>query len=425
MNKISSLRTLPPAGPPLPLSSLFKAFISSLGASKTEEKLHVQLKQYFNSEYAALTDSGRSGLSLALVALHKLYSSKEQEARNEVLIPAYVSYSVPSAVVHAGFKVRLYDIDPLTLTPDYESMRNAVSDKTVAIVICHQFGLPFDGAQAKEIAQEFGTYLLDDAAQAMGGTVKGKYAGCMGDIGLFSLSRGKPLTSVEGGILLTNSQAIASSLKISKEELYKGADKGKISKLLHDIPTMIKAVALYLLRRPILYSIPASLPFLNIGASIFEPDFPDGEMSPYRMGLTLAGIPLLSDANRKRNQWAEKYNNFVNNHEGLLSIPAQNESKTVYLRYPLISAQGKEKYIQKIMSHDNGNTAKKLGISRGFPLALYAVETLKPHLVEINGNPQELYKGATYLAENLITLPTHDQVTENDFATITNFFTQI
>ncbi len=410
------LRTLPPAGPPLPFSSLIKSLKTRLENNDIENSLTKALEKYFGIPHVVSTDSGRSGLSLALLALHSLFSDKEKTQRTEVLIPAYVSYSVPSAVVHAGFKVRLYDVNPVSLSPDLSSMQKALSENTVAIVLCHQFGIVFDTEKAKEMAHAVGAFVVDDAAQAMGGMIDKEYAACMGDIGLFSLSRGKPLTAVEGGLLLTANEQIAKALFTVKEKLY-GEHSQK--SLTSELAPIIKSFALYVLRRPHFYSIPASMPWLNIGASIFEPDFHDGPMSPYRMALCLASLPLLENANDLRRKMATRYSELLANHPELQSFSINPKAKNIYLRYPVLPREGTESLTQKIMQDANGLRAKKLGISRGFPKALHQVDDIKPFLAK---DHEEIFSGAEYLAKNLITLPCHDQVSENDFKQIMQIF---
>ncbi len=411
-------RTLPPAGPPLPLESILKSLLAT-DKNDIYQCLHSEITQYFKVKNAVFTDSGRSGLALSLLALQNCLDDEEKKKKVEVLIPAYVSYSVPSAVVHAGFKIRLYDIDQNTLEPDYASMQSACSEKTLAIVICHQFGLVFDATLAKKIADENNTFLIDDAAQAMGGMFDGNFAGTMGDVGLFSLSRGKPLTAVEGGIVLTNSPEINESLQVVSKELYASSTPSKKQLIVQDLKNIIKSFALYFLRRPTLYSIPASMPFLNIGASIFEPNFFDGAMSPYRMRLCSQNLPLLENANSLRRKWGERYTYIFEKQDNLRTIAQAKNSKNIFLRYPLLPKLGSEKKFQSILTHNNGLSAKKLGISRGFPLALYAVKELQDYLIQTK-NSDISFAGAKYLAENLITLPTHDQVSESDFESITH-----
>jgi dTDP-4-amino-4,6-dideoxygalactose transaminase len=371
-----------------------------------EETLRNRLGERFGMRHVHLADTGRAALAIALLAL-----SRMRPKRNEVLIPAYVSFSVPSAVVNAGFKIRLYDVNPEDLTPDYASMRKTASERTLAVIVCHQFGLPFDPAPAAALCRNCGAALIDDAAQAMGGKVKGIFAGCLGDVGMFSLSRGKPLTAVDGGILLTNNDGIAQKIAEVSANLSGSAS---------DATQIIKAAALLFLRRPIFYTLPASLPQLNIGASVFDPSFQSAPISPFRAGLALAALRSLDSANASRAHTAERYLREFANIPFVRPIPPQPESASVYLRFPMLPKPDGVERIQTLMREKGGHLVKRLGVSPGFPLPLNAIPALRPHLAKAECP----LPGARLLAENLITLPTHDQVREKDIVAITRLLSK-
>jgi dTDP-4-amino-4,6-dideoxygalactose transaminase len=163
------------------------------------EELRHAIQDKFGARHVFFATSGRAGLSAGLTALRRL-----NPERDEVLLPAYTSFSVPSAVVNAGLKVSLYDLNPETLAPDMASLERAMSPRTLCVVACHLFGYPVDLEPLRELCRVSGAALFDDAAQAMGASIDGKLVGTMGDVGLFSLSRGKNMTAVDGGIVLTD-----------------------------------------------------------------------------------------------------------------------------------------------------------------------------------------------------------------------------
>ncbi len=429
----SPWRTLPPAGAPLPLSNAIRSLAAPLRAELTEKQLCAKLARLFQVQHVQLSHSGRSALSRILKALHKCYPLAEQKERTQVLIPAYVSYSVPSAVVQAGFQVRLYDIDPHTLGPDLDSVQKALSEKTLAVVLCHQFGLVYDGAPLLRMAQEKGTFMVDDAAQVMGGMMGKDYAGTMGHVGLFSLSRGKAVTAVEGGIILvprgSESTRIEQALQQEQHDEFSSAIAAQQSPqqlALSSGKTFLKALALLLLRHPLLYTLPASLPWLQIGASIFEPHFPQGAMCPFSMGLCSQALALMEQSHGKRRSKAALYGNILQKNSSLRPIPPLSHTRPVYVRYPLLPSPGKEACIQEILQHDAGRTAKRLGISRGFPSALCAVPPLQPHMTQEDiRQGAAAFAGAQHAAQHLITLPTHDSVRRQDVDNINLFLTHM
>lgn len=121
-----------------------------------------------------------------------------------MVIPAYTCFSVPSAVVKAGLDVALCDLDASTFDFDYRLLEAAVNEKTLCVIPSHLFGIPSEMDRVNAICREKGVYVVEDAAQAMRGPTKGKL-GTLGDVGFFSLGRGKNITCGSGGIIVTNS----------------------------------------------------------------------------------------------------------------------------------------------------------------------------------------------------------------------------
>ena len=93
---------------------------------------------------------------------------------------------------------------------DYQKLSGIDFTKVLCIVSSNLYGIPDHLVRLEQIASEHGIFLIDDAAQCMGGRVDGKFSGTFGDAGLYSLGMGKNITSIEGGIIVTNSDDMAS-----------------------------------------------------------------------------------------------------------------------------------------------------------------------------------------------------------------------
>jgi dTDP-4-amino-4,6-dideoxygalactose transaminase len=308
--------------------------------------------------------------------------------RNEVLVPAYTSFSVPSSVVKAGLKVSLYDLDPGTLSPDLKSLKKALSPATLAVVVCHLYGYPCEMDGIISAVRNSGAYLIDDAAQAMGATYRGKAIGTFGDAGLFSLSRGKNITTVDGGIVITDSDTLATAMTKVKLE-----NTGRLQTLV----LLMKALLYNILLRPTFYWLPQKLPFLKIGQSLFSPDFPMQKYTASQAAIGRRMLQKLDGINHKRRAIAQRFKaGFqANGPEKLFSWLEDNEP--VFLRFPVIGG------------NKQPGTEKGLGIVRSYPTSLDKIEGLKPHLVSTGEFP-----GAMALANRILTLPTHRYVTPED-----------
>lgn len=374
-----TMRALAPSGVPFTVADIVHGLLAGLDGERGTARFCEQINRRFGQKHVFLYSSGRGAISAGLHAVHQLNPD-----RDEVLIPAYTSFSVPSAVVQAGFKVRLYDVDPQTMSPDLESLEAAVSDKSLCILVCHLFGCSADMDPVEAIADKHGVLLFDDAAQSMGATYNGREVGTMGDLGLYSLSRGKNISAVDGGILVTNDDKLAAELAeaIPPQPSAKGV-----------IKLGIMALALCFLMHPRLYWIPNSLPFLKLGESHFDPDFEVTGLTAFQAGLGARMLRRLERINLSRKAIAKKWMARLTGR----TFPTLIEgSESVWLRLPLLDS-----------STDMART--EFGVVPSYPTGLHEIKGLKPYLA---GDGE--FPGAEQIARSLVTLPTQGYVTDED-----------
>lgn len=379
-------RSLPPSGVRIRLADILSGCQAALQRESALHCFQDEICQYFGVHHALLVSSGRAALSVLLSALQMQYPDK-----SEVALPAYTSFSVPSAVVNAGLRVALYDLDEATLSPNLQSLRDSLSDKTLCIVVCHLFGYPCDMDAIREIASIKGIPVIDDAAQAMGARYKGAYAGTMGTAGIFSLSRGKNITTVDGGIIVTDDDSLAATLQKINLPQPSGTDS---------IIVCLKAVLLSILLHPRVYWVPQRLPFLHIGASIFNPRFEKQKLTAFQAGLGRKMLGRLTEINRGRKRIAdalrsrlEDAGNFVCQVDG---------AEPVYLRLPVLGDK------------DVKREKPELGVVRSYPFPLDFVTSLRPYLITLGKG----YPVSQMLASSIMTLPTHEFVKDSDINTI-------
>jgi perosamine synthetase len=121
-----------------------------------------------------------------------------------VIVPAYTFVATANAVRMTGATPVFVDIDIHTLCIDHVLIEAAVTERTVAIMPVHAFGLCADMATIKQVAHKHKLMVIEDAACALGSSTGGKMAGSMGDMGCFSFHGRKIITSGEGGMVVTN-----------------------------------------------------------------------------------------------------------------------------------------------------------------------------------------------------------------------------
>ena len=119
-------RTLPPAASPIYPRDILSGIKRGFSGKKELNRFESELKEYFGVKHCFLVSSGKAALTLILQALKDMHPE-----RNEVLIPAFTCYSVPSAIVRAGLKVRLCDIKPDTI--DFDQLDKILAQSKLSI----------------------------------------------------------------------------------------------------------------------------------------------------------------------------------------------------------------------------------------------------------------------------------------------------
>ncbi len=165
--------------------------------SKTE-RFERLVEEKVGTKHALAVNSGTSALIAALVAAGVGPGA-------EVIVPAYTFFASVSAVVVAKAIPVIVEIDE-TLTLDPAAVEAAITPRTKAIMTVHMLGLPSRMDELQAVARRHGLLLIEDTAQAFGGTYKGKYLGTIGDLGCVSLDAYKVIGTGEGGLVLTDDE---------------------------------------------------------------------------------------------------------------------------------------------------------------------------------------------------------------------------
>ncbi len=189
----SKIRAILSAEEPEPNAGVFFRYYNS--RSKTEE-FERCFAAHVGSKHALAVNSGTSALIASLVAAGV-------GPGDEVIVPAYTFFASVSAVVVAKAIPIIVDIDE-TLTISPQAFEQAITPRTKAVIPVHMLGLPARMDVIMDIAREHKLVVIEDAAQACGGTYRGKYLGTWGDFGCISLDAYKVIGSGEGGVVLTD-----------------------------------------------------------------------------------------------------------------------------------------------------------------------------------------------------------------------------
>jgi dTDP-4-amino-4,6-dideoxygalactose transaminase len=162
--------------------------------------LEKEFAAYSKADYALATSSGTAALIASVLALGL-------KPGDEIIVPAYTFVASYSSVIFPGIVPVLAEIDEsLTLDPD--DIEHRITPRTRAIMPVHMLGNPCDMDRIMGIARKHNLLVLEDCCQAAGASYKGKKVGTIGNIGAFSLNIFKTINSGDGGLVVTNDQAL-------------------------------------------------------------------------------------------------------------------------------------------------------------------------------------------------------------------------
>lgn len=192
-------------------SGVLSGFLGSWGkkfyGGPEVRALEEQWASYFGVKHAISVNSATSGLYAAVGAIGVAPG-------DEVIVsPFTMSASATAALVFNGVPV-FADIEEQYFCLDPASVEERITERTKAIIVVDIFGQPYDADAINEIARRHNLLVIEDASQAPGARYKERFAGTLGDIGVFSLNCHKHIQSGEGGVVVTNDDRLADRVRL-------------------------------------------------------------------------------------------------------------------------------------------------------------------------------------------------------------------
>ena len=154
---------------------------------------------YVGAKYAVAISNGTS-------ALHAACFAAGIQAGDEVITTPLTFAASSNCVLYCGGTPVFADVDPKTYNIDPEDIRRKITDKTKAIIAVHLAGQPCDMDEIHKIAKEHDLLVIEDGAHALGSVYKGKKIGTLSDMTTFSFHPVKPITTGEGGMIVTDNK---------------------------------------------------------------------------------------------------------------------------------------------------------------------------------------------------------------------------
>ncbi len=331
-----------------------------------------------------LYQSGTAALAAALQGCRQLGSG-----RDEVILPGYACPDLLSAVIHAGARPVLVDLEANGHGYDLQRLEQRIGERTLAVISVRFLGLTEDIDALKRLCHASGARLILDSAQWFPCTASdGDWPA---DCHILSFGRGKPVNLLHGGAVICRDERLHQALPIGRPSPADGKPAWR---------HRVKLRAYNLAINPWVYGLVSRLPGLHVGETVYHPLEALEGMSQYHRRLLTANIRKYRQSNRV----AQHYRRLM------ASLPAGNwrdmadqsapDALPPLLRYPLL--------IQDATARDRILTAgNRLGLSALYRKPLPEIPGVRPLLDDVPELPN-----AGRLAAQLVTLPTHEDITE-------------
>jgi perosamine synthetase len=170
------------------------------------EQFENRIAGYVGAAHAVAVNSGTSALHLCIRALGI-------GEGDEVIVPSFTFIAVANAVRYERATPVFVDIEPRRLNLDPNRIEEAITSRTKAIIVVHTFGCPADMEEILAIARKHHLYVIEDACEALGAEYKSRRAGGLADAGVFGFYPNKQITTGEGGVVVTQSERLAATIR--------------------------------------------------------------------------------------------------------------------------------------------------------------------------------------------------------------------
>jgi len=333
-----------------------------------------------------LYQSGTAALSAAILTCIKL--SNLPARVTEIIIPAYACPDLVSAILYAGAKPVLVDLQPNSPHLSISQIKKNITDNTVAVIAVNFLGIPEQVTQIRQVCNEHGLFLIIDSAQWFPKTADTRP--WAGDFNIISFGRGKPVNILSGGAVLTTQADFFNALPDSTTDdisIIKGTLK------------LLKIILYNLAIQPYFYGFFARLPGLNIGDTRFKPLNRISTIDPQYRRLIKSNIRKYQHQNSCSWEIHNKLKTISS--QILVDLLPDNatEENTVLLRYPILikNRSIRDKFFRQ---------TKDYGVSIFYPRPLNEISGLEGIL------DSQSFPRANEFSDHLVTLPTHEHVDE-------------
>ncbi len=346
------------------------------------------VKKRFRPFDAFFFNSGAESLAAAILSTISYRGIDSPE----VILSAYSCPELVSAILYAGAKPILVDLEYQRPWINISDLENKINKNTVAVIAVNLFGIAEQLEKISKICNKHEIILIEDSAQSFPRIIDDRF--WKGDFIVLSFGRGKPISTLGGGALLCKNPALIKKLPEEKGN----TEKGPMSEW---VGYRLKIFLYNLLLHPGLYFIPNSLPFLKLGETRFKPLRSIKPMAEENRSILDANIDkYIKTRDNENQQWLFE----IISESKLIDLPcacSDSNNTSTLLRYPVLAASCEQRDDVYDMLNRMG-----LGVSKMYQKPLNKIQGLEEIFKQ-----QGEFPNAKNFSETLLTFPTHKGLT--------------
>ncbi|MFP4546692.1 MAG: aminotransferase class V-fold PLP-dependent enzyme [Fidelibacterota bacterium] len=379
---------MPTAGTPFTFSDIIAAKLGFFSSDRTIKDFEEQLSGYFNTNHVALVNSGTTA---CYILLEYLKSQRKNAQQTEIIMTNYTAPSLILPIKKAGLECVVVDTSEVDFNINIEQIQKHISEKTLAIMPIHMFGIPTNVKKIQTIVADSDIFILEDAASSLGSQINDKHAGTIADFGFYSLNRGKNISTLSGGIITWQKDQDSTGIR---ERVAQLPDLKTTARL----KMILKFFALTLAVRPLFYTILNPL-ISKFKYTTLHDDFESFAYSAFQAAIGKNLWKRERSLTQTRIDNARKLTAIFSPVKET-QIPKIPDNYTVaYNQFPIVIRDlRKRSQFEKKLSEEGIETTR-----------LYE-KTLAQIYPEFIKNSAEVFPNSEYLADHLLLIPPHPQI---------------
>jgi len=336
-----------------------------IGLGPKVNEFESKFSERFSHNHVIATNSGTSALDLSIKA--------SDLSGSEILVPPLTWVSTAFVAWYNNYEIGWVDVKPETLNMSPEALEKRITDDTAAVIPVHYGGQPAEMDAIVDIAHEHDAIVIEDCAHAVGTKFHGEPIGSIGDIGCFSFQATKPLTTGEGGALVTDDDDIGSQVKLMS--------KLGVNKSTHE-RSEDEGYSWY-------YEVK------HVGYKYFMHDI--------SAGMGLAQLDRLPEMRSQRNEVADVYREGFKELDWVIPLTNKDQVTHAHYNYTVrVPAEHRDGIIEHINAHNVGASVHYM--------PLYKHPVFEDH------NPDVPVTETVW--EQIVTLPMSSTFTDEEVATV-------